>query len=107
MPQATPSDDAYRRVSEVSDAEQFQTCFMDWIQTVEWLAEGHLVTIDGKALRRSHDRSHGKKALQMVSARASANRVVLGRRKVDGASNEIAASPEADIGASKTRCIGC
>jgi DNA-binding response OmpR family regulator len=44
-------------------------------------------------LRRSHDRGKGKTALQMVSAWASDNGVVLGQRKVDGQSNEITAIP--------------
>jgi predicted transposase YbfD/YdcC len=76
------------------DAEQFQSCFMDWIEAVEELTEGQVIAVDGKTLRRSHDRSEGKKALQMVSAWASANGVVLGQRKVDGESNEITAVPE-------------
>jgi predicted transposase YbfD/YdcC len=67
---------------------------MDWIEAVEELTEGQVIAIDGKTLRRSHDRSRGKKALQMVSAWASANGLVLGQRKVDGESNEITAVPE-------------
>jgi predicted transposase YbfD/YdcC len=81
-------------VFAVLDAEQFQSCFMDWIEAVEELTEGQVIAVDGKTLRRSHDRSEGKKALQMVSAWAAANGVVLGQRKVDGESNEITAVPE-------------
>lgn len=94
LPHGIPSDDTYRRVFAVLDAEQFQSCFMDWIEAVERLTEGQVVALDGKTLRRSHDRSEGKKALQMVSAWAAANGVVLGQRKVDGESNEITAVPE-------------
>jgi predicted transposase YbfD/YdcC len=94
LPHGVPSDDTYRRVFATLDAEQFQSCFMDWIEAVEELTEGQVIAVDGKTLRRSHDRSEGKKALQMVSAWASANGVVLGQRKVDGESNEITAVPE-------------
>ena len=94
LPHGIPSDDTYRRVFAALDAEQFQSCFMDWIEAVEELTEGQVIAVDGKTLRRSHDRSRGKKALQMVSAWASANGVVLGQRKVDGESNEITAVPE-------------
>jgi predicted transposase YbfD/YdcC len=94
LPHGIPSDDTYRRVFAVLDAEQFQNCFMDWIEAVEELTEGQVVAVDGKTLRRSHDRSKGKKALQMVSAWAAANGMVLGQRKVDGESNEITAVPE-------------
>jgi predicted transposase YbfD/YdcC len=89
-----PSDDTYRRVFAALDAEEFQICFMDWIEAVEELTQGQVIAVDGKTLRRSHDRSQGKKALQMVSAWASANGLVLGQRKVDGESNEITAVPE-------------
>jgi predicted transposase YbfD/YdcC len=94
LPHGIPSDDTYRRVFAVLDAEQFQSCFMDWIEAIEELTKGQVVALDGKTLRRSHDRSEGKKALQMVSAWAAANGVVLGQRKVDGESNEITAVPE-------------
>jgi predicted transposase YbfD/YdcC len=52
------------------------------------------VAIDGKTLRRSHDRSLGKEALHMVSAWVSGNGLVLGQLKVDDKSNEIPAVPE-------------
>ena len=47
-----------------------------------------MVAIDGKTLRRSWDRGVGKSALHLVSAWASANRLVLGQQKVEGHSNE-------------------
>ena len=94
LPHGPPSDDTYRRVFAALDAEEFQICFMDWIEAVEELTQGQVIAVDGKTLRRSHDRSKGKKALKMVSAWASANGVVLGQRKVDSESNEITAVPE-------------
>ena len=53
-----------------------------------------VVAIDGKTLRRSHDRAADKSAIHMVSAWASANRLILGQTKVDERSNEITAIPE-------------
>lgn len=94
LPHGIPSDDTYRRVFATLDVEEFQGCFMDWIESVEKLTDGQIIAVDGKTLRRSHDRSQGQKALQMVSAWASANGVVLGQRKVDGQSNEISAIPK-------------
>jgi predicted transposase YbfD/YdcC len=94
LPHGAPSDDTYRRVFAALDATDFQSCFMDWIEALEDLTQGQVIAVDGKTLRRSHDRSKGKKALQMVSAWASANGLVLGQRKVDGESNEITAVPE-------------
>jgi predicted transposase YbfD/YdcC len=53
-----------------------------------------VIAIDGKQLRRSHDRALGKGALHMVSAWAAQSRVVLGQWAVDRKSNEITAIPE-------------
>jgi len=89
-----PSADTFRRVFAVLDAEHFQVCFVKWIQAVETVTSGQIVAIDGKTLRRSHDRSLGKQALHMVSAWASGSGLVLGQLKVDDKSNEIPAVPE-------------
>jgi predicted transposase YbfD/YdcC len=51
------------------------------------------VALDGKTLRRSHDRTNGKAAIQLVSAWSVANRLVLGQVQVDAQSNEITALP--------------
>lgn len=58
------------------------------------MTHGEIIPIDGKTLRGSYDRSGGKGAIHMVSAWASANRLVLGQRKVDEKSNEITAIPQ-------------
>ena len=53
-----------------------------------------VVAIDGKTVRRSHDRAKGKQALHLVSAWATEARLVLGQVAVDEKSNEITAIPE-------------
>jgi hypothetical protein len=55
---------------------------------------GQVIAIDGKVLRRSHDKGIDKAAIDMVSAWASANHLVLGQVKVDEKSNEITAIPQ-------------
>ena len=55
---------------------------------------GQVVAIDGKQLRRAHDKGLGQAAIYRVSAWATANRLVLGQRKVAEKSNEITAIPE-------------
>ena len=52
------------------------------------------MSLDGKKLRRSHDRPHGHDGLWLVSAWVSDKRMVLGQHKVDETSNEITAIPE-------------
>jgi predicted transposase YbfD/YdcC len=94
LPHGIPSPDTFRRVFARLDPQQFQTAFLDWVRSITRLTEGQVVAIDGKPLRRSHDRASGKSAVQIVSAWAEENRLVLGQAKVDEKSNEITAIPE-------------
>jgi predicted transposase YbfD/YdcC len=94
LPHGIPSHDTFGRVFARLDPEQFQQAFMAWIQAVNDLTHGQVVAIDGKKLRRSHDHRLGKHAIVMVSAWATANRLVLGQVKTDDKSNEITAIPE-------------
>ena len=67
---------------------------MGWTQEVARLAQGEVVAIDGKTVRRSHDPSRGQQAIHLVSAWASANSMTLGQVKVEKKSNEITAIPK-------------
>lgn len=88
-----PSHDTFGRVFSLLDAEQFQSCFTNWVQAICEMLKGQVVAFDGKTLRRSHNRTIGKDAIHMVSAWATQNRLVLGQTKVDAKSNEITAIP--------------
>jgi|ERR1041384_1991211 predicted transposase YbfD/YdcC len=94
LPNGIPSPDTFRRVFARLDPPQFQQAFLDWVRSVTRLTQGQVVAIDGKQLRRSHDKAAGKSAIQMVSAWAEDNRLVLGQVCVDEKSNEITAIPE-------------
>ena len=94
LPHGIPAHDTFGRVFALLDAEQFQSCFIDWVQAIQEVTEGQIVAVDGKKLRRSYDKTLGKKAIHMVSAWASENRLVLGQAKVDDKSNEIPKVPE-------------
>ena len=94
LPNGIPSHDTFGRVFAMLDPVQFESCFMEWVEAVNEVMEGQVVAIDGKTIRRSHDRQAGKSAIHMVSAWASANHLVLGQIKVDDHSNEITAIPE-------------
>ena len=94
LPNGIPSHDTFGRVFGRLDPEQFQRCFLSWVQAVYEITQGQVVALDGKTLRRSHDRTLGKAAICMVSAWASANHLVLGQVKVKDESNEITALPE-------------
>src|SRR6266566_1103464 len=81
------------RVFARIDPKQFEACFLDWVRSLQEKISG-VIAIDGKTLRRSHDAANGKKALHVVSAWATENRMVLAQVAVDGKSNEITAIPE-------------
>jgi predicted transposase YbfD/YdcC len=89
-----PSYDTFARVFARLDPQQMQACFLSWIEAISQLSGGEIIAIDGKTLRHSYDSTNSKGAIHMVSAWASANRLVLGQRKVDDKSNEIKAIPE-------------
>lgn len=94
LPSGIPSHDTFWRVFSALDPEQFQACFLSWMSAISTQTEGEIVALDGKQLRRSHDKNSGKSSIHMVSAWATSNRLVLGQVKVDEKSNEITAIPE-------------
>lgn len=89
-----PSHDTISRVFRLLKPEAFQAGFGRWISSLHGELGLKLVAIDGKTLRRSHDRTTMKSALHAVCAWSVANRVVLGQQSVDEKSNEITAIPE-------------
>ena len=93
LPNGIPSHDTFARVLARLKPDELQPCFLRWMQAVSEVTQGEVVAIDGKTLRRSCDRATGKSAIHMVSAWASANRLVLGQQKGEEKSNEITASP--------------
>jgi predicted transposase YbfD/YdcC len=88
-----PSHDTFGRVFARLDPVCFGESFLSWVKAVFEVTNGQVIAIDGKQLRRSHDKTLGKKAITMVSAWATANHLVLGQMKVKGKSNEITAIP--------------
>jgi hypothetical protein len=72
LPCGIPSHDTFRRVFAQISPAAFQECFIEWVRDVAGTIKG-VIAIDGKTLRRSHDRGLGKKAIQYGQR--------LGRRK--------------------------
>lgn len=94
FPKGLPVHDTIARVMSSLAPEQFQACFLKWMQAVNTRAKGELIAIDGKVLRSSYNRDDRQSTIHMVSAFASANGMVLGQVKTDAKSNEITAIPE-------------
>lgn len=101
LPHGIPSHDTIGRVLEALQPEAFQECFLAWLQTLMEPGEGSEhrsadkhIAIDGKTLRRSHDRRRGLKPLHLVSAWATREGITLGQLATEEKSNEITAIPE-------------
>ena len=100
LPNGVPRKDVYRRVLATLKPEAFQACFTNWLQALRAQAaagsdvEQPILAVDGKTLRRSHDRSKGLGALHSVSVWASDFGLTLGQVATDEKSNEITAIPE-------------
>ncbi len=94
LPHGIPSHDTFRRVLSRLDPEELTQCFIAWTEALSEASGGDIVSIDGKTLRHSFDQATGQAAIHMVSAWASANRLVLGQLKVEEKSNEITAIPK-------------
>jgi len=94
LPSGIPSHDTFNRVFLLLNPNEFQSCFQQWIKTVASVTSGEIIAIDGKTLRRSHDRSANKAAIHMVNAWACHNGLSMGQYKTDQKSNEITAIPK-------------
>ncbi len=94
LPDGIPSADTFRRVFMLIDKDDFENCFISWVNAVETVTEGQVVAIDGKTNRGTRDKASGQSPIHVVSARASENRITSGQVKTEAKSNEIKAIPE-------------
>ena len=94
LPNGIPSHDTFNRVFAALDPDQFRAGFVSWVQAVLPTVPPQVIALDGKTVRGSEDRYQGKAAIHMVSAWASASRLVLAQVKGEDQSNEITALPD-------------
>ena len=88
-----PSKNTFARVLSSLNPEAFKKCFITWMQSFQRTVK-ELIAIDGKTLRQSFDPAKEQSAIHMVSAFASAAKLVLGQQKTDDKSNEITVIPK-------------
>ena len=100
LPHGIPSHDTIGRLLTLLKPAAFQSCFEKWINYLrnrDWQEEGshgEVIAIDGKALRRSHDRKKNLGSLFLVSAWSVERGISLGQLATEEKSNEITAIPE-------------
>jgi predicted transposase YbfD/YdcC len=101
LPHGIPSKDVFRRVLMALNPKAFQACFVNWLNALREVATAATgvgrptLAIDGKTLRRSHDRSKNLGALHSVSIWASELGLTLAQVATEEKSNEITAIPQA------------
>jgi len=99
LPHGIPRKDVFRRVLATLKPDAFQACFTMWLTALRNAAADAMgvdrptLAIDGKTLRRSHDRSRSLGALHSVSVWASEFGLTLAQVATDEKSNEITAIP--------------
>jgi predicted transposase YbfD/YdcC len=100
LPYGIPQKDVYRRVLSALRPEAFQACFADWLKSLRDRAQAAgdgqppVFAVDGKTLRRSHNKKNNLGALHSVSVWATELGLTLGQVATDEKSNEITAIPE-------------
>ncbi len=100
LPAGVPCKDVFRRVLGGLQPEAFQAGFVAWLGALKAAArtasgvDQPILAIDGKTVRRSHDRRAGLGALHAVSVWASEWGLSLGQVACAEKSNEITAIPE-------------
>jgi predicted transposase YbfD/YdcC len=100
LPNGIPRKDVFRRVLALVDPAGFQAGFAGWLTSLRAAAaeatgiEQPILAVDGKTVRRSHDRKNGLGALHSVSVWASEFGLSLGQVACAEKSNEITAIPE-------------
>lgn len=112
LPHGIPSHDTIGRLLMALKPAAFQACFANWVAAIVKTKEQQLakdaaaqdlvptapparhIAIDGKTLRRSHNRSKNLGPLHLVSAWAVDCGVSLGQLATEEKSNEITAIPQ-------------
>lgn len=95
LPAGIASHDTFNRLFRVFDSTALEAVLLAWVRaTLPAPVAGSVIAVDGKTLRRSHDRANGRHALHLVSAWATETGMSLGQWVVPDHTNEISALPE-------------
>jgi len=100
LPNGIPAKDVFRRVLMALKPQAFQLAFTNWLNSLreksatETEITQPVLAVDGKTLRRSHDKKKKLGALHSVSVWASEFGLSLGQVACAEKSNEITAIPE-------------
>jgi predicted transposase YbfD/YdcC len=94
LPNGIPSHDTFSRIFALLEPSLFETCFNQWVASLDIDLTREIIAVDGKTLRGSGNKRNNQPALHLVSAWATKNRLMLAQVKTAEKSNEITAIPE-------------
>ena len=102
-----PSHDTFRRVLMLVDPDRFERCFLGWVRSVFQpdTTAPRQIAIDGKTVRGSFDRKHGRSPLHLVSAYATEHGLVLAQRAAEEKKGELTVLPELLDGLDLRGCL--
>jgi predicted transposase YbfD/YdcC len=89
-----PSHDTFGDIFSALNPKEITKYFIEWVEIIRQKISGEVVAIDGKTLCGSKDIPKNKKAVHVISAWATQNKLVLGQLATDEKSNEITAIPK-------------
>lgn len=92
LPAGIASHDTFSRLFRLLDPVALETVLLDWVRA-SLPAPAGVIAVDGKTLRRSHDRVNGQAALHLITAWATETGIALGQWSVPDHTNEITALP--------------
>jgi len=96
LPHGVPSHDTFARVLQAVDPRALLKALCEWLMELRRRRskdQPEVVSIDGKALRGTYQEGKGQRVLQVVSAWASEQGLLLGQVAVEEGSNETGAIP--------------
>ena len=88
-----PSHDILNGLFNRLDTKEFNSCFINWVNSIVVHSEGRVIAFDGKTIRGNASNLSDSK-LHIVSAFCARNEISLGQIKVNEKSNEITAIPD-------------
>ena len=60
LPNGIPSHDTFGQVFSLLSPAEFEAGFLRWVGHLRFKTPGEIVAVDGKTLRRSHDKKNGR-----------------------------------------------
>lgn len=94
LPEGIPSHDTFSRVFALLEPACFETCFNEWIASLDIDLKNEIIALDGKTVRGSGNKRNHVRPLHLVSAWATKSRMMLAQVKTEEKSNEITAIPK-------------